>query len=166
MKRTSMLLGMIAAVAIAGLIALYTAWNAKPGSAGVVLQFKAADVQQGNLPVRAAALAVEPYVRRVRFSGEEDGKASGVLLFDDVERFSRWRETEMAGFFALLGPGATIQSVKISRSDGLSGPDGDLLGIGDVSIQYRNAENEAEGDADIDAVTVICGDGAECEPSN
>ena len=36
----------------------------------------------------------------------------------------------------------------------------------DISIIYSNSDNESEGDADIDAVTVICGDGAQCEPSN
>lgn len=134
--------------------------------AAVVLHYSVTGVQSDSLLARATAIAAEPHVARVRMAGE--GKSSkGVLVFASLEDYASWRERRMAGFFNGFGPGATVESVRILRPDQIEKSQAmDLLGIGDVNIQYRNADNEAEGDADIDAVTVICADGAECEPSN
>lgn len=135
--------------------------------AGLVVHFTASNIQPRTIAARAAAIAQEPYVGRIRFSRREEGSASGVLLFDDINSFTGWRDGTMEGFFDALGPEATVQSVRIMRPEQLRASGGDeLLGLGDVKIQYSNAGNEADGDADIDAVTVICGEGANCEPSN
>ncbi|XBQ16624.1 MAG: hypothetical protein ABL308_01825 [Oceanicaulis sp.] len=118
------------------------------------------------------ARAETPQLARLKLRERPDAPTAvdGLLIFEDVSALTAWRQTRMDSFFEPMGGAGAIE-MKIRLVDkalleqyGLGGPD---TPIENVSITYENTGNEADGDADIDAVTVICpGDFAECDPSN
>lgn len=127
---------------------------------------------QQNSGDRSAAAPLEQAVRAAksvhvaRLSvGDDD--FSGLMVFQTEDEFVAWRNGPMLEIAGQVGGGATITSARLVFPGRLPGSSGELAKLaGDVSITYKNADNESEGDADIDAVTVICGDGADCQPSN
>lgn len=129
-------------------------------------------VADGSLLAVILDMAEAPQLSRVQVS-DLFADASGVdatLVFEGLETFSLWRENEMEPFLRPLGgmAGANV-TLRIFRSDLLATghPQQTAAGLGDVSVTYRNSGNDSAGDADIDAVTVICpGDDADCKPSN
>lgn len=90
----------------------------------------------------------------------------GKLVCETEDAYAAWAENDLVTTFAPLGGIASVARLDISRpeanaSSRMGG------GSGDTSITYQNTGNDATGDADIDAVTVICpGDYADCKPSN
>lgn len=128
-----------------------------------------ADLQQRESPVSfASRLAMQPDVARVMLRERDQTRMSAVLVFNDRADFLTWQETQSGRFWTELGNSAKIRSVTVSDRRLL-----DMAGLGragmlpeNVSVTYENTGETADGDADIDAVTVICSDGAICEPSN
>jgi hypothetical protein len=115
-------------------------------------------------------LAGPDYVARVDVSPEPDGMVTGTRVFEDVAAFSNWRSDDMEEYFGPIGGAAGVaMDVTVFRPEALrrSDPDSFLGGLEGLSIHYANTGNHAAGDADIDAVTVICtGGDARCAPSN
>ncbi|SFP47660.1 hypothetical protein [Tranquillimonas alkanivorans] len=140
----------------------------------VVFEFTATDVQaEGDLTARILGMAEAPQVARVVTSGPpSDGatRVEGALVFDGLDAFSTWRESEMEPFFQPVGGTSGLDTtLRIFRADlvAAGNPDGAGGALGDVSVTYHNSDNDSAGDADIDAVTVVCpGDHADCKPSN
>jgi len=138
----------------------------------VVLEFFAPDVQMaGDAVSDLLEMGREEQLSRLEVPdlGAEVSRVEGALVFQEFEAFSLWREDRMEGFFQPVGGMNDLDvSLRIFRPDLLA--QSDVPGrepIGDVSVSYRNTGNESAGDADIDAVTVICpGDQADCKPSN
>ncbi|WP_370159307.1 hypothetical protein [Limimaricola soesokkakensis] len=101
--------------------------------------------------------------------GAEISRVEGALVFQEFEAFSLWREDKMESFFQPVGGVSDLKmSLRIFRPDLLAQSNVPGMDpIGDVAVSYSNTGNESAGDADIDAVTVICpGDQADCKPSN
>lgn len=138
----------------------------------VVLDFDARGIRSGEevLP-ELLGLAESPQLAELTLSPGDEPSASGSLVFEGLDAFETWRDEDAQAFFDAFGDGATIErTVRIRRGAlaALAGRDGSvgLGGLERVSIDYSTEDNEATGDADIDAVTVLCGEGADCEPSN
>jgi hypothetical protein len=112
-----------------------------------------------------------PLVRLVVNDHPGEGTSvNGMLVFTDIAGLTAWRGSEMEDFFAPLGGmdmvETTIRIVDRGRlaEYGLGTSDTPLENL---TITYVNEGNESDGDADIDAVTVVCpGDFADCSPSN
>ncbi|MCJ7421753.1 hypothetical protein [Sphingomicrobium astaxanthinifaciens] len=116
----------------------------------------------------AQRLARDPRVARATFDNEDGALLALVLVFPDRADFSRWMNGGRPALLDGLGEGARIRSITLTdpalvRRAGLD-PRG--LPAGNVSVTYANSGRTVEGDADIDAVTVLCTDGALCKPSN
>jgi hypothetical protein len=119
------------------------------------------------------ARANEPQLARLvlRDPPNEPASVHGTLLFSDVAELAAWRQSRMADFLAPMGGADELRTtIRIVNRDllnayGLGNPDSALENL---SITYTNTGNDASGgDADIDAVTVVCpGDFADCSPSN
>jgi hypothetical protein len=144
-----------------------------PDAPVVVFEFTATDVAaEGDLIASVLEMAAAPQVSRLVASdpSADAARVEGALVFDGLDAFSRWRETEMDAFLQPVGGMAGLETtVRVFRAGLLAKgyPREAGGGLGDVSITYRNSGNKAAGDADIDAVTVICpGDDADCKPSN
>ncbi|EKE43275.1 hypothetical protein OCGS_2612 [Oceaniovalibus guishaninsula JLT2003] len=95
---------------------------------------------------------------------------SGKLVFQDPADYATWLQEEADTFF---GPVGGLEAVNLNalvfRPDllSISDPEALLAGLENLSIRYVNMGNRSDGDADIDAVTVVCtGRGADCKPSN
>ena len=133
----------------------------------VVFDFTLAEPQGEDYVNEGLEMAQDPHVARLSVSADA---ASGSLVFEDFDAFTEWRETEMGAFFEPLGgPEVVETSLRVTRADLLraSDPLAATDAMGSVSIEYSSSGNEATGDADVDAVTVICpGDDADCKPSN
>lgn len=118
------------------------------------------------------AQAEAPQLARlvVRDPPDEPANVNGTLLFADVAALVAWRQTQMEDFLTPMGGAdeveTTIRLVNRELLDayGLGRSD---MGLENLSVTYTNADNASDGDADIDAVTVVCpGDFADCSPSN
>jgi hypothetical protein len=103
--------------------------------------------------------------------GRDGAQASDVsvaLVFPDREEFSRWYGVEAPDFLERLGNEATIWQTSwkdkaLLETAGMN----DLATMAEhFSVVYENSGSTEDGDADIDAVTTICADGAICKPSN
>ena len=133
----------------------------------VVFDFTLAELQGEDYVDEGLEMAQDPHVARLSVSADA---ASGSLVFEDLATFTEWRETEMGAFFEPLGgPDVVETSLRVTRADLLRATDplAATDAMGSVSIEYSSSGNEATGDADVDAVTVICpGDDADCKPSN
>ena len=139
-----------------------------PARPTVVMTFTVEDAQAEDLVSTATDLARAPFVAQLVVSPQESA-ASGTLVFRSPQRFSDWRSNRMETFFGRFGEAASIETtLRMFRADLLRTSDPRAgANVGGVSIAYSNADNDAAGDADIDAVTVVCpGDDAECSPSN
>lgn len=138
--------------------------------ADVIMSFHIGAVAPTAEPLMLATFAAaQPGVAQLRYRSRDDGaEVRGTVVFSSMDEFLAWRETEMTRFFSAFGQNIEIRSVRIVQPEELAKAGAtDLSQIADdISIIYSNSDNESEGDADIDAVTVICGDGAQCEPSN
>lgn len=133
----------------------------------VVLDFSARQIASDDAFSAISEMADEPHAAKLAVSA--DRAASGVLVFDDIEAFSDWRQTAMADFFEPLGPVESVDiSLQIYRPGllRLSDPERLADGFGRAVVEYVNKENDAAGDSDIDAQTVFCAPGASCSPSN
>lgn len=137
------------------------------GTAVVVLEFSAPEARAGDLVATAAEMARAPFVARIEVAGsgaDRDG-ASGTLVFQDLDRFLDWRGRDMAAFFEPLGGlDAVSRTVRVDRPGLLARTQGGTAH--GARIAYVNRDNDAAGDADIDAVTVLCSGDADCKPSN
>ena len=143
--------------------------QAAPAAPTVVLTFTAEDVQGDDFMAQAADTARAPYVAQITVSSEAQGAASGVLVFETLGRFSDWRDDGMSEFFEPFGGAASVETtLRAFRADLLQASDPrSAVGSEDMTVEYTNTDNDAAGDAEIDAVTVVCpGDDAECSPSN
>ncbi|MXO84573.1 hypothetical protein GRI38_00805 [Altererythrobacter aurantiacus] len=138
--------------------------------AEVIMRVHVANVTSTDQPLMLATFAAsQPGVAQLRFRHRyNNAEVRATIVFESMAHFLSWRETEMAQFFDAFGQNIEIRSVRIVRPEELAKAGAsDLSQIADdIAITYRNSGNESEGDADIDAVTVICGDGAQCKPSN
>ncbi|WP_338243775.1 hypothetical protein [Aurantiacibacter hainanensis] len=137
--------------------------------AAILMRFEMQNTTLSSGMLSAATQsATQPNVARLGLEDGETGEVSGLLVFATIDEFAAWRESSMDSFFGNFGEDASFRSVRIIRPANaeLSGRSGLSQLADEIRISYQNAENEAAGDADIDAVTVICGDGAECTPSN
>ncbi|WP_375259271.1 hypothetical protein [Citreimonas sp.] len=146
----------------------------------IVVEFRALDLAiDGGAVDAALALADTPHLADLDISvasgtpdAGRDGARydlDGALVFSDLDSFSSWKEDGMTGFFDPVGGLAQVAtSMRVFRPNLLAqADDGMRSGFEDVSIRYRNSGNDAAGDSDIDAVTVLCpGDHADCKPSN
>ena len=129
------------------------------------LEFSAQDVQAQDLLGTAADLGAHEFVARME-ADPTAGGASGRLVFEGLETFANWRETQRDSFFAPLDAGRIETRLTLFRP-GLLRRGDPQAEAGSVSVRYVNSDNDAAGDADMDAVTVVCpGDDAECSPSN
>ncbi|SDY92553.1 hypothetical protein [Citreimonas salinaria] len=146
----------------------------------VVVAFSATGLALENNAVNAVIeLARDPNLSDVEVSvaepePNENGPSNrydldGALVFSKLASFTQWHEKHMDNYFAPVGGLDAVEtSFHVARPDLLELKDlGAEHGLEDVSISYSNSGNDAAGDADIDAVTVICpGDHADCKPSN
>lgn len=138
----------------------------------VVLEFNAPEVSLEGADAFAGVLVLadDPHLARMIVSPGPDGGVSGALVFPGVDAFTAWHDGDGSGFFDPLGESASIeQTLRVSREDLMRHLEdaGGLGSLDELSIEYANTDNDAAGDADIDAVTVICaGDDADCKPSN
>lgn len=138
----------------------------------LVLEFSAMDVNMGrNAVSNLLEMGQEKQLSRLEVPGlsAEVSRVEGALVFQDFETFSLWREDRMEGFFQPVGGMNDLDmSLRVFRPELLAQSKvPGMEPIGDVSVSYRNTGNDSAGDADIDAVTVICpGDQADCKPSN
>ena len=117
----------------------------------------------------ALKMAQEPFVARIDVPSGSEGSLMGTLVFDDPEAFTAFREGGMNAFFEPLGDPSTVQmDLTVFRPDLVREGDPSASGgLGGFSVNYSNDDNRSAGDADIDAVTVVCpGENAECSPSN
>ena len=118
-------------------------------------------------------MAAQPYVAEVGTSERrgEDGEDTtanlrGKLVFESEATYEAWVSGDMDDLFAPLGGVSEVARLDISRPEASASSSVGAVSR-DMSITYQNTGNDAEGDADIDAVTVICpGDYADCKPSN
>lgn len=137
-----------------------------------VLEFTANDVNmERDVVSNVLDIAQEPSLSRLEISNltAETSRVVGALVFDEIEAFSVWRKEKMESFFQPIGEMTELDTtLRIFRPELLAQSDVQgLSSLRDVSITYRNSDNDSAGDADIDAVTVICpGDQADCKPSN
>lgn len=138
----------------------------------VVLEFRAQQIPlEGGDPFASlSALTADPHLARLIATAGADGGVSGALVFEGVDAFRAWNDGEGSGFFDPLGEGASVErTLKVWRDDlvGYLADQGGLGSLDGLSIEYTNTDNDAAGDADIDAVTVVCsGTDADCKPSN
>ncbi|WP_334061063.1 hypothetical protein [Limimaricola cinnabarinus] len=138
----------------------------------IVLEFSATEVKMaGDAVPNLLEMGKETQLSRLEVPdlGAEVSRVEGALVFQDFGTFSLWREDRMEGFFQPVGGMNDLDmSLRIFRPDLLAQSNVPGMDpIGDVAVSYRNTGNESAGDADIDAVTVICpGDQADCKPSN
>lgn len=139
------------------------------GSVEAVVQFEArsGSSDEAIVPVITQA-ASQPHVAKLTLSQSDRTRVSGTLLFETMEGFETWRSSDMQPFFDQFGEEFSVTSLRVRLPRELArASDNGLASIADdINIAYRNTGNDADGDADIDAVTVICGDGADCTPSN
>lgn len=138
----------------------------------IVLEFTVPDVEMaGDVVPDLLKMSQEKQLSRLEVSdlGAEIIGVEGALVFQEFEAFSLWREDRMESFFQPVGGMNDLEmSLRIFRPELLaqSAVPG-MDSIGDVSVSYHNTGNDSAGDADIDAVTVICPDDqADCNPSN
>ena len=138
----------------------------------LVLEFTASDVKMaGDVVPNLLEMGQEKQLSRLEVS-DLDAEVSyieGALVFQEFEAFSLWREDRMESFFQPVGGMEDLEmTLHIFRPELLAQSDVHGTGaLSDVSVSYRNTGNDSAGDADIDAVTVICpGDQADCKPSN
>lgn len=100
-------------------------------------------------PVSATLeMAEEPRVSRLEVSDISSGAArvEGALVFEGLESFSLWRESELERFLQPIGGEAVSDTtLRIFRPElvakGAQPNSGSPLG--DVSISYRNSENDS-----------------------
>lgn len=122
-----------------------------------------------HLPMLRASMraAYSGRVRSLRFD-REGPQLTGILAFESIQEFEEWGASGFEEFIAPFGPDASLRSLRFVRPNhSVIGDNDALAALAErIQVSYRNTGNEAEGDADIDAVTVICGDGATCKPSN
>ncbi|WP_156032403.1 hypothetical protein [Parvularcula oceani] len=113
-----------------------------------------------------------PQLSRLVLRDQPDAPATveGALIFADIAALAEWRDRRMQDFFEPMGgPDAMQTTIRVVNRDlmaryGLGSAD---MPLEEVSITYANEGNDAGGDADIDAITVICpGDFSDCDPSN
>lgn len=129
----------------------------------------------GTDPVSVAdviARADEPHLARLvlRDPPGEPVSVEGTLLFGDVDALVTWRRTRMADFLQPMGGARAIETtIRVVNRDllGEYGLGNRASNLENLQVTYTNTGNTADGDADIDAVTVVCpGDFANCSPSN
>ncbi|MEP0316306.1 hypothetical protein [Hyphomonas sp.] len=138
----------------------------------LVLEFSAMDVSlAGDAMPQLLEMGRETQLSRLEVPDlvADASRVEGALVFQDFETFSLWREDRMEGFFQPVGGMSDLNmSLRVFRPELLAQSNvPGMEPIGDVSVSYRNTDNDAAGDADIDAVTVICpGEQADCKPSN
>ncbi|PRY94477.1 hypothetical protein BCF33_0067 [Hasllibacter halocynthiae] len=133
----------------------------------MVVRF-AADEAVDISPEAFATLAGRPFVAQLDLSAAEGPR--GTLVFRSVGAFENWRRDERGEFYETFGGADAVEEESLAfRPDllAISDPEELLAGLKTLSIAYVNTGNDSKGDADIDAVTVVCpGLGAECSPSN
>ncbi|CUH40195.1 hypothetical protein JSE7799_02925 [Jannaschia seosinensis] len=139
----------------------------------VVYEFAATEVgAEPNLVAAMLNMAEEPQLSRLEVTdvSADTSGLEGALVFEGLESFSLWREDGMQSFFEQLGGvGSLDTTLRIFRPNLMAKGylDGTGNALEEVSVNYRNSGNDSAGDADIDAVTVVCpGDHADCKPSN
>lgn len=138
----------------------------------LVLEFSATDVTMaGDVVPDLLEMGQEKQLSRLDVAdlGAEISRVEGALVFQEFEAFSLWREDKMESFFQPVGGVSDLKmSLRIFRPELLAQSNVPGMDpIDDVSVSYRNTGNDSAGDADIDAVTVICpGEQADCKPSN
>ncbi|PHP28654.1 hypothetical protein [Limimaricola cinnabarinus] len=138
----------------------------------LLLEFTASDVKMaGDVVPNLLGMGQEKQLSRLEVSNldAEISYIEGALVFQEFKTFSVWREDRMESFFQPIGGVNDLEmTLRIFRPELLAQSDVHGLGsISDVSVSYRNTGNDSAGDADIDAVTVICpGEQADCKPSN
>lgn len=134
-----------------------------------VLSFSAATTG-GDPLATAAELARDPRAARVALRRDAGEAITGRLVFEDVAALEAFRADGMADYFAPVGGMDSVEvEMTAFRPALLRRSDAEALldGLDSLSITYSNDGNRAAGDADIDAVTVICtGGDADCTPSN
>ncbi|MCZ4260608.1 hypothetical protein O4G76_07105 [Limimaricola sp. G21655-S1] len=138
----------------------------------LVLEFVAPEVRvAGDVVPDLLEMGREKQLSRLEVPdlGAEISRVEGALMFQEFEAFSLWRKDKMESFFQPVGGVNDLDmSLRIFRPELLAQSNVPGMDpIGDVAVSYRNTGNDSAGDADIDAVTVICpGDQADCKPSN
>ena len=125
----------------------------------------------GRDALRAALdLASSPHLARLTTPREDAGEAMrGRLVFDSPDAARDWLEQDLETWSAPLQGAELVLSAEIYREDLLRRSDMQTVldGLDELDIAYRNTGNDAAGDSDIDAVTVVCtGTEADCKPSN
>ena len=139
----------------------------------VVVDFTATDLAGADMFPNVVELARKPYVARLSLTPVvalplAKPPVSGMLVFEGIDAYEDWRSDGMHDFFDVLGESATVAStLRITRSDLLRASE-PLAGgeLGNVTVNYVNEGNTSEKDADLDAVTVICTEDANCSPTN
>ena len=149
--------------------------SAQPEGAGdappvAVLSFTVSGLAPGAVMGAALDLAASEHLARLRTPPEgSDEQLRGALVFRGIEAARAWIEGEMADWRAPVGEAEIDMGLELYREDLLRMSDVEtvLAGLEELDIEYTNTGNDAEGDSDIDAVTVVCtGDDPDCEPSN
>ena len=135
----------------------------------MVIDFKGGADADQDMMTAAASIAQDARIAEVTLAPEA-GKISGTIVLEDPNAFADLQDGGFDTLFAPLGGAESVEMQMTAFRPALlrmADPEALMEGMGELTIEYTNTGNDSEGDADIDAVTVICtGPDAKCTPSN